>query len=69
MKFESDRREFLKTAGRWLLLGGLVAAGIKTVSGNREHAYECESNGICKGCQRLNICENPNAVSLKQSQK
>ena len=65
------RREFLKNAVRGLALGGLsllawIALRRRTPDVPRQ---TCIGNGICRGCEGLEDCGLPQALSLKRAVK
>jgi hypothetical protein len=70
-----DRREFLKTIGRFGALGALSLLGIKALSGlfsgsagdgGRIPNQSCRSDGICPRCPVSADCGLPQALSFKQ---
>ncbi len=67
MKHDPERREFIKTLGRWSLLGLLVAGGIDRISPHKKNSDVCISDGICSKCGSLQSCDHPSALSMKQS--
>ena len=53
-----NRKEFLKTTGRYFLLGGITAsAGYLVV--NKKVTASCSVSPTCKNCGKLTDCENP----------
>jgi len=67
MKHDPERREFIKTLGRWTLLGILVVGGFERISLRKKNSDVCVSDGICSRCGTLKSCDHPSALSLKQS--
>lgn len=53
-----DRKEFLKTGGRLLLLGGITASAGYLVL-NKQVKASCEVSSTCKDCLKLTDCEKP----------
>ena len=53
-----DRKEFLKTGGRLLLLGGITASTGYLVL-NKQVKASCEISTTCKDCIILNDCVEP----------
>jgi len=64
-----NRREFLKSIGRYAILTGLFAGG-GILLGRRKitpkPTQECINLGICKGCPVLDDCTLPLALSMKK---
>ncbi len=62
----SNRREFFRTAARYVVLGvlGLVAA----VTGGKGGlgAQRCVNRGICRGCDEFASCGLPQALSARR---
>lgn len=60
IEINQNRRQFLRTVGRGLLLGGLGA--LAAVLGRRsldEGAIACTGQGQCAGCGELTLCGLP----------
>ncbi|WP_320112003.1 hypothetical protein [Draconibacterium orientale] len=52
------RKEFIKTTGRLLLLGGITAsAGYLVV--NKKVSAACSVSPTCKNCGKVSACVNP----------
>ena len=52
------RKEFIKTTGRLLLLGGITAsAGYLVV--NKKVSAACSVSPTCKNCGKISACINP----------
>lgn len=70
-KKNQNRREFLKTAGRYLSLGGLsllgISAGVKGLSDKDEPV--CEVNLPCRNCFKLGNCQEDKAVEMRDKIK
>lgn len=65
----SNRREFLKTSVRTILLGGLVlGSGYLIFREKPENADTCNFDFACKNCKRLSACTLPEATAQKQSE-
>ena len=60
-----ERRDFIKKAGRGLIVGGILAGGayllLKPV---REE--KCEFDFICKNCRQLKNCSLPQADGFRK---
>jgi hypothetical protein len=53
-----DRKEFFKTSGRLLILGGIVSsAGYLLI--NKKVSANCSVSPTCKNCGKVSNCENP----------
>jgi len=53
-----DRKDFLKTSGRLLLLGGITTSAGYLVL-NKQVAATCSISPTCKDCGKLSDCETP----------
>ncbi len=70
MAEDLSRREFLRTAGRLIALGGLGVlvfrllrrTGVRRPAG----AETCVNDGLCRGCGAFAGCGLPAALSAKQ---
>ncbi|AHW61465.1 hypothetical protein SAMN05444285_10647 [Draconibacterium orientale] len=52
------RKEFIRTTGRLLLLGGITAsAGYLVV--NKKVSAACSVSPTCKNCRKISACVNP----------
>jgi len=60
----NERREFLRSALRYLALGLLGAGGLALTTRRREN---CERAFICRGCSAVDGCGLPQALSFKQA--
>ena len=62
------RRDFLRSLGRYLMLGGLVCAGGILAVKSRSAASEGKSVdiGVCRSCLILNTCDKPTALLAKE---
>lgn len=68
--YRGDRREFLKSVGRYAALGGLVFGLGMLVKGSDDRPLDtCVSDGICRNCADLKNCGLPQALSFKQGNK
>jgi hypothetical protein len=63
------RRQLLATALRYATLGLLGAAGASVVAKRRRLVREgkCINEGICRGCEVLETCGLPAALSAKEN--
>jgi hypothetical protein len=59
-----DRKEFFKTAGRLLILGGITASAGYLVLNNKVTA-SCSVSPTCKSCGEFSKCELPQAKEVK----
>jgi hypothetical protein len=63
-----NRKEFLKTGGRILILGGMAATtGYLVV--NQKVDATCSVSSACQKCGRFAKCELPQAIETKQAQQ
>ncbi len=61
-----NRKEFLKTTGRILILGGMAATtGYLVV--NQKVDVTCSLSPACQKCGVFSECELPQAVEVKQN--
>lgn len=64
----SNRREFLKTSVRTILLGGLVlGSGYLIFREKPENNEACNFGFACKNCKRLPACNLPEARTQLQT--
>ena len=70
MAEDLSRREFLRTAGRLIALGGLGVLVFRLLhrTGARRSAgaETCVNEGLCRGCGAFAGCGLPAALSAKQ---
>ena len=70
MAEDLSRREFLRTAGRLVAIGGLGALVFRLLrrgSGTLPAGTEtCANDGLCRGCGAFAGCGLPAALSAKQ---
>jgi hypothetical protein len=65
---KSSRREFLKTTGRFAVLGAFVYAGARLFRRTSFRLGEtCINASICRGCTVYTDCGLPQALSAKQA--
>ena len=63
-----DRKNFIKTAGRLLLLGGLTtSAGYLLV--NKKVTASCSVSPTCDNCGKFSKCELPQAKEVKDGKE
>lgn len=61
-----NRKEFLKTTGRILILGGMAATtGYLVV--NQKVDVTCSLSPACQKCGEFSVCELPQAAEVKQN--
>ena len=63
-----SRRQLLTAALRYATLGLFGAAGASVISRRRRLAREgkCINDGVCRGCEVLETCGLPQALSAKE---
>ncbi len=62
-----DRREFIKTFSRGLILSGLaVISGVLIFRDNKGGNDQCNFDFVCKKCKNLNSCSLPEATDYKK---
>lgn len=59
-----DRKDFFRSAGRLLMLGGLVAASGYLVV-NKKVTSGCVESGLCRNCGKFSKCTLPEAQETK----
>jgi hypothetical protein len=57
-----DRREFIRSAGRWVLGGAVAAFGTFLISRSARGEGECRTPSACRGCRQLKQCHLPAAL-------
>lgn len=66
MEFDEERREFIRSLGRYLILGGLasVTGGLilKRVLASDK---ECIEPNLCQSCRIFDDCNLPRALKYK----
>jgi len=65
MNTSSSRRQFLRDTGRLVVLGGLVAGGIRLVMPRGGPA--CTRQFVCSACNKLEQCPLSPAASYRQA--
>ena len=63
-----DRKKFIQTGGRLLLLGGLARAFGYLVLNNRIIA-SCSVSPTCESCGKFSKCELPQAKEVKDGKE
>ncbi len=67
-EFDKDRREFIWSLGRYLLLGGLASVSggliIKRVLASDEQ--KCIEPNVCRSCSVFNKCDLPKALLARK---
>ena len=53
-----NRKDFFKTTGRLLILGGITASTVYLLS-NKKVAATCSVSHTCQNCGKASACENP----------
>ena len=65
-----NRREFLRSSGRNVILLGMVIIFGKLLLRKPSAGLQnqkCANNGICAGCRTYSKCELPQALSAKKA--
>jgi hypothetical protein len=63
-----DRRNFFKSGGRLLLLGGMAAVtGYLAVNGKLEKSGTCKIASHCRGCSKLKACSEDQATGFRKT--
>jgi len=63
-----DRKKFIQTGGRLLLLGGLTAASGYLILNNRVTTV-CSVSPTCENCGEFSKCELPQAKEVKDGKE
>jgi hypothetical protein len=63
-----NRKEFIKTGGRFLILGGMAATTGYLVA-NQKVDTTCSVSAACKNCGQFSECELPQAAEVKQTEQ
>jgi hypothetical protein len=64
----TNRREFIKTSARTVLLGGLVlGSGYLIFREKPGNTDACNFDFACKSCKRLTSCNLPETKTQKQT--
>jgi hypothetical protein len=63
-----DRKDFFKTTGRLLILGGITASTGYLVL-NKKVTASCSVSPTCKNCGEFSKCELPQAKEVKEQRK
>ena len=66
------RRQFLKSAARLVLLGGLGVLGLRLLRGGVRGrrllpGQTCVNQGVCRGCTAYSGCGLPAALSARRA--
>jgi hypothetical protein len=59
-----DRKDFFRSAGRFLLLGGIIGTSGYLVV-NKRVTSKCTESPICMDCGKLSKCKFPQAKEVK----
>jgi hypothetical protein len=63
-----NRKEFFKTSGRLLILGGIAtSAGYLLV--NKKVSASCSISPTCKNCGKVEACENPEVKETRDGKE
>jgi len=66
MEFDEERREFIWSLGRYLLLGGLASvSGGLILKRFLASDKECIEPNICQSCKVFDDCDLPKALKYK----
>jgi len=60
-----NRKEFIKTGGRFLILGGMAATTGYLVA-NQKVDTTCSVSPACQKCGQFSSCELPQAIDNKK---
>jgi hypothetical protein len=63
-----NRKDFIKTSGRILILGGMAASAGYLVVSNKVDTT-CSAASACLKCGKFSECELPQAKEVKDEQK
>jgi hypothetical protein len=68
---DGDRRIFLRSCARGILLGSLVAAGalLTRRPGDDVSSDACDRDGLCRGCALQTGCRLPAALAYRSVPK
>jgi hypothetical protein len=58
----NSRREFMRSAGRYVILGGISALTLSTACRKQG---KCTGQFVCRGCRQLEDCDLPQAVDVR----
>jgi hypothetical protein len=66
-----DRREALRTTGRFAALSVLAALGLSSVLHKPAGVSEdnCPETSLCKGCGILKVCSLPQAQTVRKTKQ
>ena len=65
----TDRREFLKSVSRGIILSALVGMSGMLILRRTSDGEECDFEFICKNCKNLTSCKLPEADNYKEKDK
>ena len=67
VKMIQDRREFIKTLSRGLIVSGLaVISGVLIFRDKNGKNDQCNFDFVCKNCKKINSCTLPEASDYKK---
>lgn len=61
-----NRRKFITTIGRGTILSGLAAISGVLIFRNSKETDQCTYDFVCRECQRLKSCNQPEAIIFKR---
>ena len=61
-----DRREFIKTFSRGLILSGLAVISGVLIFRDKGGNDQCNFDFVCKNCKKINSCTLPEAADYKK---
>jgi hypothetical protein len=65
-----DRKEFIRTSGRLIILGFLTALSAAFILKRQVSVPKtCDKAGQCNGCASLLSCNLPEAVKLRKDER
>jgi hypothetical protein len=63
-----NRKEFFKTSGRLLILGGMATSAAYLVV-NKKVSASCDISPTCKNCGKVSSCINPEVKKVRDGKE
>jgi hypothetical protein len=63
-----NRKEFFRTSGRLLILGGFTASAGYLVL-NKKVSANCSVSPTCENCGKVSNCENPEVKEMRNGKE
>jgi hypothetical protein len=63
-----NRRDFLRNAGRTVIIAGFTGFGFFLLKRNRivrNENLKCTDNALCRECIEIDVCTLPQALSIR----